>query len=916
MKVFLLFTVLGLLVIRSTEATTNIEKLKKLEGTLEDLKDGLKSLMPEEKSLMPEEKDQKQNDEVSDEATPYFDFSTNQKRDDDSEYLCSFDGECTSHFTKESDNAAMAWKRKISHGHINDRRRPGSGFMMAELRYIRDKKQYSTLTSGPMEVQQAEQCGEFYYYIYGNQQQCDYARFLVTLECEGEEKPTELFRTTGSYGERKWNKVRVNINKTPGAKCKTTWRVSRGLANTHSYVAVDDIKMSMGRCRDGSEPEPAEAATCSFDSLNPCDWKISGPVPPSYSGWGTRQSSTGPDGYFGYGTYPHGTRGHYLYLDSRTSQYKGKSLILRTPILKSEGPKCMKVALSMYGKDMGSVEAFIVTNGTEEKVFGQEGNKNGNSRKWFDTGFSLPSGSFEVKIKATIGNGTKSDIAIDNIAVQDGACKTDKTLSHCKFDEDASCLVTNDQCPGNISKEFKIDDVFKPTRSRKATTIERLAKDWTVSVDIKLDSKTNGWTNLFHFTDNGNCCGKGDRSPAVFIYSQSSRMLIQSQHHSSGNIELPLQKWANLKMQQKKETDGSYYFYIYLDNVQRYKRRTYHTAEYQGVKVYTSDPWYNVANAEMKNFHFKNGNFEICNPVCNFNVESPEFVRSKPTKLTFSAERSLARGTLLTTLPSLEKEWKVSLDVKLAKKTGGWTSILHATNRHNCCSRGDRIPAIFVFSNSYRLHMTTQLGWSGNSGYNNIFLKQNQYTNMVMQQIKDNNGAYRYQIITDGTTRYNVTQSRPSTYTNVKYYLSDPWHNTADAKAKNIVIENLVSAYPCPGMCKGRRGNETIDGKSVATMTYDTETCSDKAVRVHITTPQLLRYGCLEMMFKTYGSRCYVNLSNDIRRLQYYRPKNGQWVRIKRTLSQSANKVGIDTHINQHCTKITATEIKLSEGTC
>ena len=87
-----------------------------------------------------------------------------------------------------------------------------------------------------------------------------------------------------------------------------------------------------------------------------------------------------------------------MYLDSRTSipSYQGKSLILRTPALESDGPKCMKVALSMYGKDMGSVEAFIITNGTEVKVLGEEGHKAGNNRKWFDTGFSLPSGIFEV----------------------------------------------------------------------------------------------------------------------------------------------------------------------------------------------------------------------------------------------------------------------------------------------------------------------------------------------------------------------------------------------------------------------------------------------------------------------------------------------------------------------------------------
>lgn len=211
--------------------------------------------------------------------------------------------------------------------------------------------------------------------------------------------------------------------------------------------------------------------------------------------------------------------------------------------------------------------------------------------------------------------------------------------------------------------------------------------------------------------------------------------------------------------------------------------------------------------------------------------------------------------------------------------------------------------------------MTTQVNWSGNYQYNNVYLKQNQYTNMVMQQIKDNNGVYKYQIITDGTTRQNVTQSKPSSYKNVKYYLSDPWYNTADAKVKNIVIQNLVSAYPCPGMCKGRRANETIDGKTVATMTYDTETCGEKTVKVQITTPPLLRYGCLEMMFKTYG-RCYVHLKNDIRQLKYYRPKTGEWVRVKMTLTQSGNMVGIQTRISHGCTKVTASEIKLSEGTC
>ena len=81
-------------------------------------------------------------------------------------------------------------------------------------------------------------------------------------------------------------------------------------------------------------------------------------------------------------------------------------------------------------------------------------------------------------------------------------------------------------------------------------------------------------------------------------------------------------------------------------------------------------------------------------------------------------------------------------------------------------------------------------------------------------------------------------------------------------------------------------------------MTYDMETCSEKTVKVQITTPPLLRYGCLEMMFKTYG-RCYVVLKSDIHhQLKNYRPKTGEWVRVKMTLLQSGNMVCTKSVLN------------------
>ena len=44
----------------------------------------------------------------------------------------------------------------------------------------------------------------------------------------------------------------------------------------------------------------------------------------------------------------------------------------------------------------------------------------------------------------------------------------------------------------------------------------------------------------------------------------------------------------------------------------------------------------------------------------------------------------------------------------------GWTELLRFTaTEKNCCSAGDRIPAIFVHSNGY-IHVTSQVGTNGN----------------------------------------------------------------------------------------------------------------------------------------------------------------------------------------------------------
>ena len=66
-------------------------------------------------------------------------------------------------------------------------------------------------------VRHADQCNEFYYNMF-DEEGCDVVRLLVTMQCEGENQTTELFRKSWSQKDG-WNRVLLDIQKTPGTIC-------------------------------------------------------------------------------------------------------------------------------------------------------------------------------------------------------------------------------------------------------------------------------------------------------------------------------------------------------------------------------------------------------------------------------------------------------------------------------------------------------------------------------------------------------------------------------------------------------------------------------------------------------------------------------------------------------------------------
>ena len=141
------------------------------------------------------------------------------------------------------------------------------------------------------------------------------------------------------------------------------------------------------------------------------------------------------------------------------------------------------------------------------------------------------------------------------------------------------------------------------------------------------------------------------------------------------------------------------------------------------------------------------------------------------------------------------RDYKLEITIHPLEKRSGWGNIFHSTiSGRNCCGSQDRVPAAWFYSNSTRLHIRTSTNRSGNFGHDPPGeLPLNQDTKLTII-VKDNKltinltGGYNYtKVVTIPVERQTG---------NNDFWLSDPWHNVAIAKVKNLTFTNLnVSSH-------------------------------------------------------------------------------------------------------------------------
>ena len=112
-------------------------------------------------------------------------------------------------------------------------------------------------------------------------------------------------------------------------------------------------------------------------------------------------------------------------------------------------------------------------------------------------------------------------------------------------------------------------------------------------------------SNVFHFTKDVDG-GRGGRTPALWIINQKLHISFNTDSNSNYVFEPPftLNKKFSVIMEQVLLSGTTPTIRIFVDQKLVHQHSHNWKTLFENIKVYFSDPWYNVANVKVSNFRY------------------------------------------------------------------------------------------------------------------------------------------------------------------------------------------------------------------------------------------------------------------------------------------------------------------------
>ncbi|XP_065654792.1 uncharacterized protein LOC136081406 [Hydra vulgaris] len=344
----------------------------------------------------------------------------------------------------------------------------------------------------------------------------------------------------------------------------------------------------------------------------------------------------------------------------------------------------------------------------------------------------------------------------------------------------------------NGNTQYLVGSISTPlVKGKIIAELPKLDKEYLVSFDIYPKKFVAGWHSVIHFSIGSNFGHYGDRVPGIWFHADGRGGLYISAP-INGNIDrvfatnpLELNQWSNVEISQFLR-NSVYVYTIRLNGEVVFSENNSQVQSFDNVKVYASDPWYEVQDSLIRNLFIINGisNNEL-QPVI---ILPAEFINHKN-------ELVINQGSILGTLYVLKKEYTVDFNVKPNIYTKEWNNVLHLTSGKDYGNCGDRIPGVW-FNEDGSGSLTIFAAVSGNYNYrvSTTRLPLNQWSHIkIYQFLRD--GKYWYSVDLNGVNIHRVENSDARDFKNVKVYASDPWYARQDGSISNLQIINGNTQY-------------------------------------------------------------------------------------------------------------------------
>ena len=172
-------------------------------------------------------------------------------------------------------------------------------------------------------------------------------------------------------------------------------------------------------------------------------------------------------------------------------------------------------------------------------------------------------------------------------------------------------------------------------------------------------------------------------------------------------------------------------------------------------------------------------------------------------------ELELAQDNLLTTLPKLTKEWKVSLEVNPTDYSfSSYANVLHMTiggkGLGSGAKVGDRTPAIWIHKSRGVMISSALNGRAAYTKSIKTLPPAGKWTSIEVGQSLVGS-KYYYTITIGGKNYLKITNTKPVELSNVKVFAGSPWYTARKGMIRNLEIEIKVPVEttkpPASGSC-------------------------------------------------------------------------------------------------------------------